>query len=104
LGAHPLFFEERPRRGHPLDRFQPSVAHDDPLDHDPAELLATIRRSCLDRVGQRQDACPVRIEGPDPVAVGQFGQGRPGGISSRLIVRVGQVPPAMLLFELLESG
>jgi hypothetical protein len=37
LGVLPLSFEEGPRRGHPLDRFQLAVAYDDPLDHDPAE-------------------------------------------------------------------
>ena len=41
MGALPLSFliEERPHRRRPLDRFDLAITDDDPLDHDPAELL-----------------------------------------------------------------
>jgi hypothetical protein len=69
LGALPLFLEERPRRRRPFDCFDLPVAHHDPLDHDPTELFPARREGCGDCVGERQDACPVAIEGGDPVAV-----------------------------------
>jgi hypothetical protein len=45
LGALLLSFliEERPHRRRPLDRFDLAITDDDPLDHDPAELLPTRR-------------------------------------------------------------
>ena len=72
MGALPLFFEERPCRGHPVDRVQLPVADDDTLDDDPAEFLALRRRRDLDRLSQGQEARTVGVEGSDPVAVGKF--------------------------------
>jgi len=44
LGALPLsFLEERPGRRRPLDRLDLPVAHDDPLDDDPAQLFPASR-------------------------------------------------------------
>jgi hypothetical protein len=40
LGVLPLSFEERPRRWHPVDRLELTVADDHPLDHDPAASSA----------------------------------------------------------------
>jgi hypothetical protein len=41
LGALPLFFEERAGGWRPVDRSDLAIAHDDPLNQDPAELFAT---------------------------------------------------------------
>jgi hypothetical protein len=73
LGALPLFFEERPRRGRPIDGCKLAISDHYPLDDDPAEFLQFRRRRHPDRLGQRQDPRPIGVERPDPVAVGQRG-------------------------------
>ncbi len=77
------------------------VPHDDPLDHDPTELLAARSRGHGDRVGQCEDAGPAGVEGEDPVSVRQLAEGDPRRVPFGLVV---QVAPGVLLLQLLEAG
>jgi hypothetical protein len=76
LGAHPLFFEERPHLSHPVDRIDFAVVDDHPLDYDPTELLTSRRRSHSDRIGQLEDPRAVGVEAADPIVVGERCKGR----------------------------
>jgi hypothetical protein len=88
LGALPLSLEERQDWRSPRDRLDAPVAHDDPPDDDPTEFF-TARRGCdCNRLGNPENARPVGIEGPDPVIVGQRGQGCTSGVPFGLVVGV----------------
>ncbi len=78
--------------------------HDDPLDHDPAELLPAREGSCLDRNWQIEDPRPIRVECPNPIAVWQIPEGGARRVSFGQVLGVGEVTPGMLLLELLETG
>ena len=108
MGPLPLSFlragEERARLWLPLDRLQLAVPDDHPLDDDPAEFLASRWCRHRDSLRQSEDAGPVRIERPDPIAVRQLGEGGTGRVPLGLVLRVGQVTPAVLLLQLLEAG
>ena len=103
LGALPLFFEERAHGRNPLDGSQPPVTHYNPLDHDPAQLLAPRRGGGLDRVRELQHPRPIGVEGPDAIPVRKLSEGRPGRVPSSLVVGVAQITPRVLLLELLEA-
>jgi len=71
LGAHPLSFEEGSDGGHPLDRLDLTVSYNDALKDDSTEFLATGQRRGGDRLRQREDPSPIRVEVGDAVAVGR---------------------------------
>jgi hypothetical protein len=104
LGAPRLLFEERSGGWNPLDRLDLPVVHDDLLDDDSAELLATSHRCHGDRTWQSLDPSSVSVEGADPVVVGQRREGCLHGVPLGEIRGVGQIAPAVLLFQLLEAS
>jgi hypothetical protein len=104
LGALPLFFEEGPRRGRPVDSCQLSVPDHDPLNDDPAEFLPLLGGRCRDRGGQWENARSIGVERPDPVTVWQGGEVSAGRIAPGQVLRVGQVAPGVLLLQLFEAG
>ena len=104
MGVPPLSFEERPGGRSPIDRGDLAIPHDDPLDQDPAEFLPPGRGGDSDRLGQGHQPGTVGVERADPVVVGQCREGRPNRVPLGLVVRVAEVPPAVLLSELLEAG
>jgi hypothetical protein len=104
LGALLLSFrDERSRRRNPVDRLQPPVANDHPLDDDPTEFLSLGRRRGLDGVRQREDPRPIRVEGPDPVTVGQFGEVGLRRVPPCEVLGIGEIAPGVLLLELFQS-
>jgi len=99
LGAHPLFFEERPGGRRPDDRIDAAVVHDDPLDDDPAELLPTSRRRLSDSIRRPKDPRPIDVARADPIVVGQRREGGLDGISLPLVVRIGQIAQPCCFFS-----
>ena len=104
MGAHPLFFEERPRGRRPVDRRDLAIPDRHPLDENSTQLLPASRRSHSDRLGQGEQADPVGIERADPIVVGQGTESQPNGVPLRLVIGVGEIAPAVLALESLQSG
>ena len=92
MGALPLsFLKEGPRWSRPLNGFDLPVAYDHAFHDDSAQFFSSRRRRQVDRLGQRQDAGAVRIEGGDPIVVRKVAEGRPDRVVLTLVLGIAKV-------------